>query len=229
MKHDHRTYASLLLVFVLSVGFASLLPAEALLREIAAIPAVGALLAAVFQILRDQAGFERQQISQQQQQAFSLGATSHMANVAFDKHVEFCEKYVAEVHSTVVSLFREGPTEKALKHVWNFAELRRQYAAWLPRDIVEGLDRFETAVTRIGSLSYLVEALRGTTDPGRQPAIAEMYDVFRDVLNIPSDTPAERRPDVAIEAVKEKVRAILGIEHLTKLRRRLVQQALSAQ
>ena len=229
MKRDFCTYVALLLVFLLSAGLTWLLPAVALLREIAVIPAVGALLAAVFQILRDQAAFERQQLSQQQQQAFSLGATSHMANVAFDKHAEFCEKYVAEVHSTVETLFREGPTDKALKHVWNFAELRRHYAAWLPRDVVEGLDPFEKAVNRIGALSYLVDALRGTADLGRQPAIAEMYDVFREVLEIPGDTPAERRPHVAIEAVKEQVRAILGIEHLTNLRRRLVQQALAAE
>jgi hypothetical protein len=28
---------------------------------------------------------------------FALGATSHMANVAFDKYVEFCEEYMKNV------------------------------------------------------------------------------------------------------------------------------------
>ena len=34
-------------------------------------------------------------IFREKQQLFDLGVTSHMANVAFDKHVEFSEKYIS--------------------------------------------------------------------------------------------------------------------------------------
>ena len=39
-----------------------------------------------------------------------------MAHTAFDKHVLFSEKYIAEVHKALVTLFRPGPTEEALRH-----------------------------------------------------------------------------------------------------------------
>jgi hypothetical protein len=37
---------------------------------------------------------------------FTVGATSHMANVAFDKHVQFCEEYVEQVFKVMENLFR---------------------------------------------------------------------------------------------------------------------------
>ena len=42
------------------------------------------------------------------QNAFSLGATSHMAAVAFDKHIEFCEEYVAAVSNVLQSWNENG-------------------------------------------------------------------------------------------------------------------------
>lgn len=228
MNQRLLTYGGLTAVFLLSTVLALLLPIGDLLRSVTAFPAVLALLGALFQILRDQSAFERQLLFQQQQQAFGLGATSHMANVAFDKHAEFCDKYVAEVHQMVFTLFREGPTQEALKHVSNFADLRRQYAAWLPRDVIVGLEPFESAVAKIGSNSYLVAALQGTGDPAHGKAIAEMYATFRDVMGIRSDEPVEGRPEVAVEAVKERIRAVLDIEKLTTIRRKLIEQALKS-
>jgi hypothetical protein len=228
MNSPLRAYVALLFVFLLSAALATILPTNELLTEIAALPAVCSLLAAVYQITRDRAAFDRQQFLQKEQNAFSLGATSHMANVAFDKHVAFCESYVQEVHATVNTLFREGPTAEAMKHVISFADLRRQYAAWLPADIARQLQPFEKTVTEIGTLSTLVKALEGSDDPKRSEAIEQMYDAFREVMDIPRDSLAARKPEVAAEAVKEKIRQILGIEQLTQLRRRLISQALAA-
>ena len=47
---------------------------------------------------------------------FTVGATSHMANVAFDKHVQFCEKYTAEVKRAVAFLFSRGADANVLQH-----------------------------------------------------------------------------------------------------------------
>jgi hypothetical protein len=46
---------------------------------------------------------------------FTIGAASHMANVAFDKHVEFCEKYTAAVNGALNTLFRRGPHQDILQ------------------------------------------------------------------------------------------------------------------
>ena len=229
MKHRPSVYLVLLLVFVGSALITAAVPAYSALQAISAVPALGALFAALFQVFRDQAAFERQLLLQQQQQAFSLGAASHMASKAFDKHSEFCEKYMAEVHLTVGTLFREGPTQRALDHASKLVQLKSQYSAWLTKDILDGLAPFEAALRKIGASSSLVEALRGTNDPERPKAVKEMYQVFKEVLVLgESKAPTDDRADVTIEAVEQRLRAILGIEQLTAIRQRLIEQALKA-
>lgn len=41
---------------------------------------------------------------------FTMGAMSPMAEIAFNKHATFCEKYVSQVLDTLANLFREDPT-----------------------------------------------------------------------------------------------------------------------
>jgi len=229
MKRRPTIYLVLLLVFLGSALVGVFVPTESVLREISAIPAIGALFAALFQVFRDQAAFERQMLLQQQQQAFNLGAASHMAGKAFDKHAEFCENYMAEVHLTVATLFREGPTQLALEHASNLRQLKNRYSAWLTKNILDGLVPFEAALRKIGASSYLVEALRGTADPTRQQAITDMYEVFKEVMQIGEvGAMATEKTEITIEAVEHKLRAILGIEQLTEIRQHLVEQALSA-
>jgi hypothetical protein len=229
MNRRPSVYIVLLLVFMGSAIITLALPAYGILQAISAVPALGALFAALFQVFRDQAAFERQLLLQQQQQAFSLGAASHMASKAFDKHSEFCEKYMAEVYLTVGTLFREGPTQKALEHASNLVNLKSQYSTWLTKGILDGLVPFEAALRKIGASSYLVEALRGTNDPERPMAIKEMYEVFKEVMVLgESRPPVGDQADVTIEAVEKRLRAILGVEQLTEIRQRLIMQALAA-
>ncbi len=152
-----------------------------------------------------------------------------MASKAFDKHAEFCEKYMAEVHLTVGTLFKEGPTQKALEHASKLVQLKSQYSAWLTKGILDGLVPFEAALRKIGASSYLVEALRGTNDPERPKAINEMYEVFKEVMALgEAKLPTADRTDVTIEAVEQRLRAVLGIEQLTAIRQRLIEQAMAA-
>jgi hypothetical protein len=227
MNRPPHVYAVLALVFVASAGVGLLLPAESTLREISAVPALGALFAAVFQVFRDQAAYERQLLLQSQQQAFSLGAASRMATLAFEKHAEFCEKYVAEVNLTIYTLIREGPTRLALDHASRLVKLKAEYSAWLTKDIHKGLEPFEAALREIGALSGLVDDLRGTGDPGRADAVRKMYAVFKRLMQLTEidDTPSA---DATVEAVQTRLRSILGIEELTLIRQRLVAQALAS-
>lgn len=228
MNRRPTVYLALFLVFLGSALVGVAVPAESALREISTVPALGALFAALFQVFRDQAAFERQLLLQQQQQAFSLGAASHMASKAFDKHAEFCENYMAEVHLAVGTLFREGPTQKALEHASSLVQLKSRYSAWLTKSILDGLEPFEAALRKIGASSYLVEALRGTGDPERPKAIKEMYEVFKEVLQIGEvNALSTERAEVTIGAVEQRLRAILGIEQLTAVRQHLVDQALA--
>src|SRR5271165_2934504 len=50
---------------------------------------------------------QRQSDKQAEMQgAFLVGATSHMANVVFDKYVEFCEEYVKAMSAAVYTLIQ---------------------------------------------------------------------------------------------------------------------------
>ncbi|MBU1864071.1 MAG: hypothetical protein KKH94_10445, partial [Candidatus Omnitrophica bacterium] len=131
MKKNNQTYIKILLVIAVSVTLiivARWINLNGFVQGVASIPAACALLAALFQILRDQFNYEKEEELQKKQDFFNLGITSHMAQVAFDKHVEFCEEYMKELHETVSTLFERGPTDKVMKHVSNFYELKHKYS-----------------------------------------------------------------------------------------------------
>lgn len=48
------------------------------------------------------------------QNIFSIGATSHMATVAFDKHILFCEAYGKEVSKALQFLAQGGDPQEPL-------------------------------------------------------------------------------------------------------------------
>ncbi len=124
----HINFVSLAAIFLSSFAVAAFAPLDGISRAVAAAPAFGAAFAAVFQLVRDRMAHDREVSLQATQHSFAFGATSHMANVAFDKHVAFSEKYVAEVYRSLKTLFREGPTEEALPHAWQLVEIRREWA-----------------------------------------------------------------------------------------------------
>ena len=55
----NKTYAMLFAVFCLSFGLAIVLPTNDIIRGIAGTPAIGALIAAVYQILRDHVSHQK--------------------------------------------------------------------------------------------------------------------------------------------------------------------------
>jgi hypothetical protein len=114
MKHDLKAYGILSFIFVLSLAGATCIDASELMKAVVTAPGVAALIGALYQLARDQAAFEKQLHIQEKQFQFTLGAASHMANTAFDKHVAFCEKYMKEIHDAVQTLFREAETPEAL-------------------------------------------------------------------------------------------------------------------
>jgi hypothetical protein len=204
-----------------------LIPAAEWVRGMIAVPGVGALLGALLQIARDSAQFERQKHLQLDQQIFSLGANSHMSMVAFDKHVAFCEKYMIEVHETVGTLFREGPTEKAMECAQKLFGVKRDYAAWMPKSLALKLEPFEDAVHKIGVQTHLAKAL-GAQDPqARSKALDESYALFTNVLGLAKmkETDPEQKKEIATENVKEQIRAILGISQLIEIRDFIIQRS----
>lgn len=223
-----RVYSALAAVLAASALTAALIPASDWVRALVLTPGIGAMLGALLQIFRDASQFERQQHLQTDQQLFSLGASSHMSTVAFDKHVAFCEAYMREVHETVGTLFREGPTAQAMGCAQKLFSLKREYAAWIPKQVALKLEPFENALHRLGVEYHLVNQLGSDDRETRSKAIEESYSLFRNLLELqPVDEsdPEQKKREIAAENVKEEVRAILGINELVEIRTFIIQRS----
>jgi hypothetical protein len=221
-------WGGIAIVVGVSLGVTFFAPINDVYKGIASLPGVAGLAASLFQLVRDHAAHQRNLELQQEQQLFNLGATSHMANSVFDKHVEFCEKYLAEVHQTVVTLTKEGPTKEALEHAGDLYSLRVEYTAWITPDMEEKLMPFEKAVRNIGAKSGLINALSGaeSRDETRTKALEEMYDVFSNLMGIGEVKVKDE--DATVVEVKNRVREILQFNQLVLIREYLINRASSA-
>lgn len=220
-------YVRLAAVFAAAMLAIWLAPVSDWVQGMLAVPAVASLLGALLQISRDAVQFERQKHLQIDQQIFTLGAGSHMSMVAFDKHVAFCEAYMREVHETVGTLFREGPTGEAMGCAQKLFGLKREFSAWVPKSMALKLEPFENAVHQIGVQTHLVSALRGENREARSRAIDESYALFSNIFDLGKmkDTDPEHKQEIALENVKEQVRAILGINELVEIRNFIIQRS----
>ena len=231
MKASTKFYLSLAGLFAASGVAYLLLPHGEVIQGLAAVPLVGSLVAALLQLLKDMAAHEKAIALQAADQRFALGASSHMANVAFDKHVEFCESYVQEVFSTLDTLFKEGPTNQALQHAFKLSEQRRKFALWVTPTIETHLQEFEKALRAIGADDWCLRNA-GRID-NRHEVVERLYKKFADVLGVENMGASEWQgqpltPELAIYAVVQGLRHVLKVEELTNLREALVQASLAS-
>jgi hypothetical protein len=224
MQQKHKTSLALITVFVLSVSITLCLPLDDLFKGIASTPAVFALIGALWQILRDQAAFEKNLRLQQKEHIFGLGVTSHMANAVFDKHISFCEEYMGEVHSTVGTLVAEGATTKVREHTLRFFQIRQKYSAWITDDVSRSLEGFEGALSDLATKAKQVElAADGSQQLAR--ALADANETWHSLLGPLFNKNAQTDRHIDIESIKAELRKILGIEKLMRIRRWIIDQA----
>ncbi|NSL56552.1 hypothetical protein [Uliginosibacterium aquaticum] len=227
MLRSRYFYFGTIAIFLASAIAYALLPHGDFIQRLVSIPLVGSLVAALTQVLRDQAAHEREIVRQEQQNRFALGASSHMANVAFDKRVQFSEEYVAEVHQVLRTLVREGPTEEALKHTSKLYEIQQKYSVWLTPRIEDELELFERALREVGATANLLKSARHLEN--HEQHIAKLYKTFADVMGttwFPSGWHGEKlNEEVAITMVIQRLRSVLGIQELTDMRTSLLSRA----
>ena len=230
MRQSKRTYIGLAIVFSLSLCAFFLVPANReFLETLAGIPLVGALIGALYQLARDQAAHERQLLIAEAGNRFVLGASSHMANVAFDKHVAFCEEYMKEAQDALTTLIRKGPSEEILKHASALYDIRRRCAVWLTAQLEKELEPFEAALREIGASAGYVEATRldPASSEARKQHIGSMFLTFAKVMAFKEWNGQELSEELAVSAVTRRLRTILGVEELTKLRSSIIVQAIA--
>jgi len=223
MRRSWHVYAMAGIVFLLSIGFAWFLPTTDILRGLAGIPGVFALIAALYQTLRDQAAYDRQLDLQERQQFFNVGVASHMANVAFDKHVEFSEQYISKTQDAVTALFRDGPSKNTLTSLADLMAVRHKFRAWITNDVEARLLPFERALREIGAANIELAGI----PPGdlRSKTVNQMFDTFRDLIGLPREGKAvdgKSAPDQIVGHLQE----LLGVAQLSRLRAAAIQSAI---
>jgi hypothetical protein len=231
MQQKHKTYFALTTVFFVSLFvllFLLWLPLDDISKRIASMPVASALIAALYQILRDQAAFEKQLLFQQKEHIFGLGVTSHMANVVFDKHVSFCEEYMAELQRTLDRLVAEGPTPKVKENAFNLFTIRQKYSAWITEVVSKSLESFEGTLRDVGEKAREIDRAPDGSQQLTQ-TLKEADEIWMGLLsplfnmNIPKDGKIAN-----VESIKAKLREILGIEKLMQIRQWIIDQAIKS-
>jgi hypothetical protein len=222
-----RLYAGLVLVFVASFTATWLLPVSELFKGLASIPGVAAMASIVIQIWRDQRAHERALDLLNRQQDFALATASHMANIAYDKHVIFCEAYIERTNRGVRELMVSGPSKDVLDFAGELMDLRLRHTAWLTTEIESKLMPFEAALRRMGAGELVLPNLR--VGEGRSRVVDDIYKAFGVIVGAAKPATDEERATASAEIV-DHIRDVLGIKELTALRQastRLALQRLS--
>ncbi len=161
---NYIAYAISIVVIILSASLITFLPTSETVKTLFSLPGLAGLFMLLVQGWRDQVAHERNLELQQKQQEFDLAIASHMANVVFDKQVEFTEQYSSELHSIVRELFQDGPSDKALTYQKALHDIRIRFSPWISNELNEKLVPYEFALGKIGNFGILERATRKTVE-----------------------------------------------------------------
>ncbi len=146
-----------------------------------------------------------------------------MANVAFDKHVEFSEQYISKMQQGLTQLFQTGPPGNSLKFCCDLIDIRLSFRAWITEDIEAKVMPFEDALRQMGGKNIALEGL----SPGdeRTRVVKEIYDVFSALTGLKSEGTIDEK--LAPRKIMSHLQDLLGVQQLSRLRRAVVQAAIN--
>lgn len=216
--------AALLGIDLAVVYFVATVP---VVRGVLALPIPALLIAATVKLLRDEIEHSRRVELQDRQAIYDLSVASHMADVAFDKHVAFCEQYLSVTREGINKLFQEGPSRNALSISYDLHSIRNKFQEWLSDDTHKQLIKFERKLDAIG-----ITAMKLNTEQDeerRQQLSQQLIHTFAAVTTIEEEEAHPMEPDlVAAGAVLRHLRGVLGTEQLIKLRQFMLDKAAAA-
>ena len=191
-------------------------------QALIALPGSAGLLLALWELLKTDLAHQHRLEEKSAENAFILSATSHMAQKAFDKHVEFCEKYVAKANEGLGILFRDGPTKRALDIATELYGIRLEFVLWQTEDVAIFLSGFEQALREIGAdEEFLANVPVGKE---RTKLVARLYDTFKKVTTL-QPLPDQPTPEIAITRIIRGLQDHLGVSQLTDLRKHYLSEA----
>lgn len=149
--------------------------------------------------------------------------SSHMIDTAFDKHVEFCERYMAKANEGLAALFREGPTEKSLALAAELFQLRRTYILWEVEETGAFLDKFERALRKIGADRYYLKSIEAS--PERSVLVTKLFETFQTIIQL-EPFPGSPTAETAINLLISQLRDHMGINEVVQLQRLCLAQSI---
>lgn len=159
--------------------------------------------------------------------SFAVGVMSNMANVAFNKHIEFCEAYLERADLALSELLMNASAKTTLEHVEKLAAIRRKYALWVNTEMGEFLTKFQNALAEIWAVDRKIEHSDRAmfTFQQRQDLVTDFFSRLQTLVGITPE--ADVAPDgVTRERVLQFLRSNLGADDLTKLRLYHLSQAV---
>ncbi len=163
MKLSWRIYAVLATVFACAALLTWLLRSNGVWQDLAATTGVLSLILAMYQLVRDEAAYVKRVGLQHDQQHFDLGITSHMADVAFDRHVALCDEFVRELFITLQCLMDDPQDyDAAKKRADAIGDVIRKHALWITPELQAQLEEFESAVRNFPRKPISRECIRAS-------------------------------------------------------------------
>ena len=222
MKFSWPFYAAVSLIGILSFFAGKWLPTE-FLQNLSGVPRVGALAAALFRLIRDQLKHEDDVRLQSHQQHFDVGITSHMANIAFDRHVQFCEEYIKALQVGMTEMWENGPSPQCITF-WNqLANIRLSFRTWIVFADDSPVMKFEKALREVGGIAILHKDME--QGEARAQKIKEMYDIFEQIADLPTK-PSDTYGTLAAGRIMDYLQDSLGAKELAQLRSTLIKDAI---
>lgn len=223
IKTTHIIYISLSIILCISIVLIFLFWKDTILRRTFSIPGILALFGFMYQSFRDRLTHERQLSLQREQNYYTLSISSHMANKAFDKHVDFCEEYISEIRKMLTNLFPDSDKSKVMDYAENLKGVRINNIPWVTKEINDKLKSFENKLTSLGAKwrnhQVQIGSLEQKLSKGK-----EINDAFGKLFGykIKENTAKEEY----IDTVEFGMQELLGINELTKLRQQVLSEAM---
>ncbi|MCX4170690.1 MULTISPECIES: hypothetical protein [Paraburkholderia] len=185
--------------------------------------AIGAL--AAYSIARHQ---QKAQSERERIKSATDSASSHMANVAFDKYVEFCERYKDEAGEGVLILIQHGPTPEIISEARKLSDIRYSYTLWIPSEVDTRLQEFEKIWLTIGAFSRFEDATKTSIDEAtRRQHVSMVYKEFAKVMGLKEWEGEAVTNEFTVASIVAGLREVLGTEKMSKLRRRVLDRAMA--
>ncbi|WP_321958140.1 hypothetical protein [Paraburkholderia bannensis] len=153
-------------------------------------------------------------------------AGSHMATVAFDNYVKFCEAYTNEYRKALLVLIRNGPCQEATQHSGLLAEVRHTWVLWVTSDIDESLKKFENVMLKLGSDAHLTKPELAASVTDRGEILQRMYRSFSMLVGFGEWSGEELTKELAFDTIMCALRQTLGTDQFGRLRQLTMDRAL---